>query len=71
MPDEWKRQIITPIPKGSPSLNSIDYRPVSVLIAPRKMIEKVVRVQMDYYHETNALLNRIQHDYGDEHGISS
>ena len=44
MPDQWKVGTVSPIPKGSPSLNMDDYRPISVLPAPSKVIERLENV---------------------------
>ena len=42
-PDDWKIDTITPLPKGTNvSLHPCDWRPVSVLPLPSKIIERVV-----------------------------
>ena len=61
MPQEWKVGTVSPIPKGIPSLQLGDYRPVSVLPAPSKVIERLVYNQLIYYLETNCLLDGRQH----------
>ena len=59
MPTEWKVGTVTPIPKGTPTLNMGDYRPISVLPAPSKIIERVVYNQLIYYLECKGLLDNI------------
>ena len=63
MPVAWKVGTVTPIPKGSTSLNVGDYRPISVLPGPSKVIERIVYNQLVYYLETNPLLDNRQHGF--------
>ena len=67
MPSQWKVGTVTPIPKGSPSLNMGDYRPISVLPAPSKIIERLVYNRLVYYLECNMLLDRRQHGFRKNH----
>ena len=46
MPDLWKVGTITPLPKGKISTKPGDWRPVSVLPYPSKLIERVVNQQI-------------------------
>ena len=63
MPKSWKIGTVTPIPKGSASLNVGEYRPVSVLPCPSKVLERIVYNQLVYFSETNALLDKRQHGF--------
>ena len=67
MSDQWKVGTVSPIPKGSPSLNMGDYRPISVLPAPSKVIERLVYNQLVYYLECNRLLDERQHGFRKGH----
>ena len=67
MPTQWKVGTVTPIPKGAPSLNMGDYRPISVLPAPSKVIERLVYNQLVYYLECNILLDKRQHGFRKNH----
>ena len=71
MPNDWKVSTVTPIPKGTTSLNVGDYRPISVLPAPSKVIERIVYNQLNYYLETNALLDNRQHGFRKGHSTAS
>ena len=55
MPTHWKVGMVTP------TLNIGDYRPISVLPAPTKIIERLVYNQLVYYLECYLLLDRRQH----------
>ena len=62
--DLWKVGTITPLPKGSNiSLNPGDWRPVSVLPLPSKILERIVYNQLIYYFESHGLL------FGNQHGF--
>ena len=63
MPDASKKGVVTPVQKGTASLNIGDYRPISVLPGPSKVIERVVYNQLIYFLETNALLDNRQHGF--------
>ena len=53
----------TPFPKDTASLNVVDYRPISVLPGPSKVIEREVYNQLVYYLESNSLLDKRQHGF--------
>ena len=63
MPPDWKMGTVTPIPKGTASLNVGDYGQISVLPGPSKVIERVVYNQVVYHLESNSLLDKRQHGY--------
>ena len=71
MPQCWKIGTVSPIPKGSPSLSMGDYRPISVLPAPSKIIERLVYNQLVYYLECNRLLDRRQHGFRKNHSTAT
>ena len=71
VPKDWKKGIITPIPKVTQCVNPSDYRPISVLSAPSKVLERAVYNQLVYYLETNGLLDRRQHGFRKDHSTSS
>ena len=49
-PSRWKKARIKPIPKIPEPITSSDFRPISLLIAFSKIIEKIVAKQMKIYH---------------------
>ena len=63
MPKKWKIGTITPLPKGKISTNPGDWRPVSVLPFPSKVIERVVNHQLVYHFECNSYLYPNQHGF--------
>ena len=71
MPHTWKIGHITPIPKSGASFYTINYRPISVLPAPSKIIERAVYNQIIYHLETHGLLDGRQHGFRCDHSTSS
>ena len=71
MPSSWKIATITPIPKSGQSKHMVDYRPISVLPAPSKIIERAVYNQIVYHLESCGLLDGRQHGFRRDHSTSS
>ena len=71
VPLEWKKGTITPIPKVSICITPSDYRPISVLAAASKVLERAVYNQVVYHLETNGLLDRRQHGFRRGHSTLS
>ena len=63
LPDSWKVGYVTPMPKGGSLSNPGDWRPVSVLPMPSKVIERIVYNQLAYHFETNCYLFKNQHGF--------
>ena len=71
VPSAWKRGVITPVSKITPCHYPIDYRPISVLIATSKVLERAVHDQLIYYLESNGILDHRQHGYRKDHSTLS
>lgn len=53
-PDRWKESIIRLIPKtGKPVDQALNYRPISLLEVPGKILEKIVNTRLRYHLEDN------------------
>ena len=63
VPREWKHALVTPIPKGKVSAEPSDTRPISLLPAVMKLVERIVQIQLSGYLEQHALLADAQHGY--------
>ena len=63
MPTKWKKGTITPMPKGKVTANPNDWRPVSVLPFPSKIIERIVNHQIVYHFECNSYICPNQHGF--------
>ena len=63
MPHKWTVGTISPVPKKVISHAMVDYRPISVLPAPSKIIERAVYNQLVYHLESYGLLDHRQHGF--------
>ena len=70
VPDLWKRALITPIPKKTnPTIN--DLRPISILPASSKILEKLVKIQIVEYLEENNILPKFQSGFRQGYSCST
>ena len=63
VPLAWKQAKLVPIFKSGDTNKAENYRPISVLPALSKLLEKAVHSQLMEYLETNKLLNQSQFGY--------
>ena len=63
VPDCWKEAIVIPILKKGDSSDLNNYRPVSMLVAASKVLEKIVCNQVTRFFEVNKLLPDNQHGF--------
>ena len=55
-PDEWKTAKVVPLFKGGNKENVENYRPISLLPLPGKILEKIVHSRLtDYFDQTNFI----------------
>ena len=53
-PIEWRSANVTPIPKGAPSANPSDYRPISITSVVSKVFEKLIADRLSKYIENSG-----------------
>ena len=63
VPSDWKTAKITPVYKSGTKNNFDNYRPISVIPAVAKIIEKIVHRQLNNYLEENKLLHQNQYGF--------
>ena len=66
-PGQWKEALVIPIPKTGNLTNVQNYRPMSLLALPGKVLEKLVHKQISHHLESNALLTDKQHGFRKAH----
>ena len=71
VPESWKHAIITPLPKTANPSEPSHYRPVSILPAIMKIIERVVQRQLVQYFTDNCLFTSNQHGYRASHSTET
>lgn len=59
-PNIWKKAIVVPIPKGKPSGNIEQYRPISLLNCESKIYECFLRDILNELYEEHDLINPLQ-----------
>lgn len=70
-PDRWKKAIIKPIPKILCPLKASDFRPISLLPALSKIIEKLSNIQMVLYLNEHCLFDPNQSAYRSYHSTTT
>ena len=70
-PDSWKHSMVHPIFKsGDPTVIS-NYRPISIVPAMAKIVERVVQRQLSAYMSDNHLLSSAQHGFRPRHSTET
>ena len=59
-PAKWKKALVIPIPKTGDKKEVSNYRPISLLPLPGKLLEKLVHTQLSFHLEQEDLLNDSQ-----------
>ena len=71
VPPSWKHALVTPIPKGGDSGDVANWRPISILPAITKLIERLVHRQISEYFNHNHLFSNCQHGYRRHHSTET
>ena len=66
-PNPWKSALVIPIPKSGDLTNVKNFRPISLLPLPGKILEKLVHKQLSGYLEGESLLISDQHGFRKNH----
>ena len=63
VPNSWKKALVIPIPKSGDLSDVTNYRPISLLPQPGKVLEKLVHNRLTDYIENNFLLHNNQYGF--------
>ena len=66
-PKAWKDALIIPIPKTGDLTNVKNFRPISLLPLPGKILEKLVNSQLTRHFEDNNIFSSAQHGFRKDH----
>ena len=66
-PMAWKEALVVPTPKGGNLMLVQNYRPISLLPLPGKVLEKLMHKQITNYLEKESLLTDNQHGFRSRH----
>jgi len=70
-PSQWKRAIITPVPKKSSATDLCDYRPIAILPCLSKIIEMIMAEQIQEYLADEKLMSPMQSGFRPGHSCST
>ena len=70
-PEQWKKAIVKPIPKCTNPLVATDYRPISLLPAFSKIVEKLAAKQLINYLRNSGYLDNLQSAYKHSHSTTT
>lgn len=70
-PDEWKKAVVIPVPKVKNPNSLSDYRPISLLCAISKALEKIVHGQVTRFLNSHNLLDRFQSGFKAGHSTTT
>ena len=62
-PEDWKRATVVPLYKGGDASKVGNYRPVSLLPLPGKLLEKIVHSKLSKHLDNNSLLTDSQNGF--------
>ena len=66
-PEAWKNALVIPLPKSGDLTQVANYRPISLLPLPGKILEKLIHKQFTDFIEDNSLLTNFQHGFRKQH----
>lgn len=70
-PQSWKLANVVTIHKGGSTADVCNYRPISLLPLPGKMLEKIIHRKLLYYLESNHLLTERQGGFRPAHSTTN
>ena len=70
-PERWKKALVKPLPKIPFPTAATDYRPISLLPAFSKILEKLVAKQMIQYLKNTGYLDNLQSAYKQGHSTTT
>ena len=71
VPESWKHATVTPLPKSSCLNDPSKFRPISVVPAISKIVERVVHIQLNNYFTRHELYSQSQHGYRAHHSTET
>ena len=72
VPQQWKEAIMIMLPKAGKSPRHVEnYRPISLLNVPSKILEKIINKKLIEFTEENDLQNNSQHGYRKNRGTNT
>ena len=70
-PTSWKKATVTPLPKEGDMSQCTNYRPISQLPLPGKILEQIIHKKIDTFCNENDILNKNQGGFRKNHSTVS
>ena len=70
-PASWKHSIVHPIHKSGRLSDASNFRPISIVPAFPKLVERIVQRQLYYYMASNHLFSQSQHGFRSNHSTET
>ena len=70
-PSLWKVAVVRPIPKSSSPKNVSDFRPISILPCLSKVLERILKEQIQYFADSRNLLCEFQSGFRSRHSTNT
>jgi Reverse transcriptase (RNA-dependent DNA polymerase) len=70
-PQAWKIAVVRPLPKVASPSSVSDFRPISLLPAMSKIIEHIMKDQMQWFVDKNDLLSPFQSGFRAGHSTTT
>lgn len=70
-PSTWKLSTVVPVPKIAGTVDAENYRPINTLSTPEKVLEIVVKIQLESFVNNNNILIDNQSGYRGHHSCES
>ena len=70
-PKNWKKATVTPLPKDGDPFQCTNYRPISQLPLPGKILEQIIHNRIDVFCNNNNVLNENQGGFRKKHSTIS
>lgn len=70
-PRKWKFAIVKPIPKTTNPIDVSEFRPISILPALSKVLEKILELQIRNFIDSKLLLSDVQSGFRPKHSTTT
>lgn len=70
-PSSWKHALVRPLAKKNNPVSMGDFRPISILCAPSKLLESVAHKQLEEFVSNNSLLDPLQSGFRANHSTQT
>ena len=70
-PTVWKYTVVVPIPKVKNSINVVDMRPINMAPVMSKILQNIVKKQLESHIKSNNILSKFQSAFREKHSCET